>query len=669
MAAEADARVGSLVDDRYKVIEAMASGSMGTVYKAERVPVGKLVAIKFLKSSFANDTEFLGRFERETQVMSKLAHPNCVSVVDFGVYDSAPYLVMEYVAGTTLRQILDNEGSVEPARALLIARQIAAGLAHAHAQGIVHRDVKPANVMISDEIGAGEHVRILDFGLARLRGNVGREGRDATQINMVVGTPNYMAPEQTVPGGSIDARTDIYAVGVVLYEMIAGQRPFSAEDTMTLLGMHRAAPIPRLANAKPDLELPEGVQEVIDKAMAKSPADRYQTAVELAEAIDLVIDENMLSSGTNSSRVFMPKRARTEPGAIKKSAPTPRAKRRSSQEAPAVGGKERLVSAAMAPTLQVDLDSDVSFVPPPRRRSSFLATVLLLGAIGGAAYYLVKRGENESKQMIAKAGSGSQNTGGSGAVGEHTGGDDDDHPTQTGSDPVTDPGSAKPVPAIDAAVVAEAVDASTGSATPTVDVIDAGTGSGTGPGSAVVATNGSDDIEINPDDAVDPDPEGGGSGSVANDEAADAPPTSKNVEARLPPPQQLASTIGEAVKLIKEGKRETALLSLHALERKNPKSAYIPFLMGNLYYDKLWWGVALDYYTAAIRKNGAYRRNSVLNKNAISMLASVKTVGRAEWFLVNTVGRSAIGPLRGAAARAENPVVRRNAVLTLRKIR
>ena len=189
------------------------------------------------------------------------------------------------------------------------------------------------------------------------------------------------------------------------------------------------------------------------------------------------------------------------------------------------------------------------------------------------------------------------------------------------------------------------------------------------PGSAVVATNGSDDIEINPDEADDPDPAGAGSGSAANDEAADAPPTSKNVEARLPPPPQLASTIAEAVKLIKEGKRETALASLHALERKNTKSAYIPFLMGNLYYDKLWWGVALDYYTAAIRKNGAYRRNSVLNKNAISMLASVKTVGRAEWFLVNTVGRSAIQPLRHAAAHAENPVVRRNAVLTLRKIR
>src|SRR5215468_2015449 len=165
-----DPRIGGIVDERYKVIEAMASGSMGVVYKAERVPVGKLVAIKFLHAPFANDSEFISRFERETRVMSKLNHPNCVSVLDFGVFEEAPYLVMDFVDGTTLR----------------------------------HRDVKPANVMISEEIGHGPRVRILDFGLARLQGNV---GRDATQINMVVGTPNYMAPEQTVPGGVIDGRT------------------------------------------------------------------------------------------------------------------------------------------------------------------------------------------------------------------------------------------------------------------------------------------------------------------------------------------------------------------------------------------------------------------------------------------------------------------------------
>src|SRR5512141_840282 len=146
MATEVDDRVGRLVDERYRILEPMASGSMGAVYKAERVPVGKLVAVKFLHASYANDSEFLARFERETRVMSKLAHPNCVSVVDFGVWEGTPSLVMEYVGGKTLRSIMD-QGPPPAPRALAIARQIAAGLAHAHAQGITHRDVKPANIM------------------------------------------------------------------------------------------------------------------------------------------------------------------------------------------------------------------------------------------------------------------------------------------------------------------------------------------------------------------------------------------------------------------------------------------------------------------------------------------------------------------------------------------
>src|SRR6476619_4216291 len=137
----AEERVGTVIDGRYKIIELMAAGSMGSVYKPERVPVGKLVAIKFLHASFASDSEFQARFERETRVMSKLSHPNCVSVVDFGVWEDEPYLVMDFVAGTTLRAMIDK-GPVAPPRALALTKQIAAGLAHAHAQEIVHRDIK-----------------------------------------------------------------------------------------------------------------------------------------------------------------------------------------------------------------------------------------------------------------------------------------------------------------------------------------------------------------------------------------------------------------------------------------------------------------------------------------------------------------------------------------------
>ncbi|MBA3822061.1 MAG: serine/threonine protein kinase, partial [Deltaproteobacteria bacterium] len=365
-----DELIGSLVDERYKVLEAMAAGSMGAVYKAERVPVGKIVAIKFLHASFANDPEFLARFERETRVMSKLAHPNCVSVVDFGVWEGAPYLVMEYVGGCTLRSILDG-GPVLPTRALNLTRQISAGLAHAHTQGIVHRDVKPANIMISEEIGAGEHVRILDFGLARLRGAV---GRDATQTNVVVGTPNYMAPEQTIGGGTIDARTDVYAVGVVLFEMIAGERPFHAEDTLALLGMHRAAPIPKLVDrVEHTVVLPVGLQDIVEKAMAKSPDDRYQSAIELAAAIDVLTG----AKGT---------------------------------AAPIVVSSKKTNPVAIAPTM-VDMSSTRVDRSRPRRSSSSkagaLLALLVLASGASAAWYLKNRSERASAR-------GDQVAGGSG---------------------------------------------------------------------------------------------------------------------------------------------------------------------------------------------------------------------------------------------------------------
>jgi serine/threonine-protein kinase len=644
---EADERIGSLVDERYKVLEAMASGSMGAVYKAERIPVGKLVAIKFLKASFANDSEFLGRFERETRVMSKLAHPNCVSVVDFGVSDGAPYLVMEYVSGTTLRSIIDRQVALPVPRALTIARQVASGLAHAHAQGIVHRDVKPANIMITDEIGTGEHVRILDFGLARLRGNV---GRDATQTNMVVGTPNYMAPEQTVPGGMIDMRTDVYAVGVVLYEMIVGKRPFQAEDTMALLGMHRAAPIPRLADVLPTgFEIPDGLQEVVDKAMAKAPGDRYQTAIDLASAIDELGSTPRPMGSTGSSRVM----------AVASDRPPP-----------------KYPTAAIASTIQLDIDSAMLIRAQAKKSRFALGTLLLLGGIAAGAVYLVKRGEQESTDMLARA------SGASGETGSAT----------TPNTHVVESGSA--VEPVRGSAVAVVAGSDTGSAASDTGSAEGSAHEPTGSGSAIASGSGSaivveptpvdaneptavgsgsgsgsagDEIEIEPEKAVDLDPTGTGSGSSAKDEAADAPATREAVESRLPAPTQptLAPTVADAVQLIKDGKRELALSSLRALDRKpqNQRSAYIPFLLGNLYFDKLWWGVAMDEYSRAIQRNGGYKSNATINKNLITMLGSTKTSGRAYNF-IRSIGRPAIYFLR--ANRDENPLVKRQVERILR---
>ncbi len=606
---DVDPRIGSLVDGRYKVHSAMASGSMGAVYKAERVPVGKLVAIKFLHASYAKDSEFLTRFERETRVMSKLSHPNCVSVVDFGVWDGAPYLVMEYVDGTTLRKLIDAD-PIAPLRALALTKQIAAGLAHAHSQGVVHRDIKPANIMISDELGTGDHIRILDFGLARLRGNV---GRDATQTNVVVGTPNYMAPEQTIGGGTIDARTDLYAVGVLLFEMIAGERPFSSEDTLALLGMHRAAAIPNLADRiDRSIALPMGVQPLIDKLMAKSPDDRFQTALELSASIEEILGPRVSAE----HEVVSPRGKRTDPAVVVAVAPT-------MLDVDGGGRVKASIKDRTAPVRR-----------PSSGGNSLTWLLILVLVLGGAAFYFIKV---RPGARGTTAGSGSADTGSAGSAAIVT---------------IDAPVAAV---AIDAAVVDVTADASTVPAT----VIDAAAD-----GDAAIG----EEIEMDPAAAVDPDPSAE-TKAPADEEAADAPDPTVDIEPTLPQVEARATTVAEAVRMIQDGKRDLALTSLHALGKSSPKSSYIPFLLGNLYYDKLWWGVALEHYKTAIVRNGGYKQNAVLIRNSIRMLASTRTRRTADSFLRHTIKRPAIPYLKAAAKNDPNNNVRKAAAALAKTIR
>ncbi len=645
MATEVDDRVGSLVDGRYRILEAMASGSMGAVYKAERVPVGKLVAIKFLHATYANDSEFLARFERETRVMSKLAHPNCVSVVDFGVWDGTPYLVMEYVGGRTLRRIIDG-GALPAVRALAIARQIAAGLAHAHAQGITHRDVKPANIMISEEIGTGEHVRILDFGLARLRG---AGGRDATQSNIVVGTPNYMAPEQTVGGGIIDARTDIYAVGVVLFEMVVGERPFQAEDTLALLGMHRAAPIPRITDrVREGTELPDGLQEVIEKAMAKSPDDRYQSAIALAEAIDGMIGRPTVPTDPKGHQIVRQ---------VDATAVAPTLLDISSREEAATTISPARTRARSAPTIE------------PVRSSSRAGVFLALLVLGGGAYaaYYVQNREAKGKPGAAARGSGDLDPG---SPDPAAGGGSGEAPDPSGAgsaDPAAAGGGSggKPDPSGPGSGGPGSGAGAGGGADPA-----AGSGGGADPAGDGSGSPGEGELEAvpSPGEATNPDPSGAGS---AEDEDDDAPKTQEDAEKRPKPAPApaLAPTVNAAVKLIKEGKRDLALASLHALYKKQPKSAYIPFLLGNLYFDQRWWAVAMEQYRVAISRDAGYRGNAILIGNMIRMLLSKKTDRQAEAFLKKTIGRPAVPYLQITARSDRNPYLRKYAGALARQIR
>ncbi len=280
---------GSVLEDRYEVIEPIAEGAMGAVYRGERLKLGRAVAIKIMHDALPDELSSRSRFEREAKLMARLEHPHCVSVIDFGLHEGKPFLVMDLVRGTSLLDALEKVGRFEPAHAVAIARQVLSGLAHAHELGIVHRDIKPANVMITERTGMAEQVRILDFGLAKPA--VGPTGEDSSSTKLttgiVVGTPNYMAPEQ-IKGGAVDGRTDLYAVGVVLFELLTGHKPFTADDPVAVVRKHLHAEPPTLANMLGGVSFGE-LEAVVAKALAKQPQHRYADAAEMSAALEHAI--------------------------------------------------------------------------------------------------------------------------------------------------------------------------------------------------------------------------------------------------------------------------------------------------------------------------------------------------------------------------------------------
>jgi eukaryotic-like serine/threonine-protein kinase len=276
-----DPRVGTVLHGRYRIVERTNEGSMGVVYRGERVALRRAVAIKFLNEGYAATDDGRRRFEVEARAMSRLDHPNCVPVTDFGVDDEQPFLVMDFVTGCTLRQLLTREWRLPPARAVAIVRQILAGLAHAHAQQIIHRDIKPENILITPIEGHGEHARIVDFGLAKLRD----EGSITTGV--AVGTPGYMSPEQT-SGEKADERADVYACGIILYELLSGAKPFQAESPFEVMRMHREDPPPPLDATAAGVSLSPRLTAVVMRALAKAREERFQSASELRAALEAV---------------------------------------------------------------------------------------------------------------------------------------------------------------------------------------------------------------------------------------------------------------------------------------------------------------------------------------------------------------------------------------------
>lgn len=279
-----DPLLGSVLGDRYRVISRIGLGGMGAVYRAQHITLKSDLAVKVLLPEFGGKEEFVRRFEREAESASRLAHPHIIAVTDFGrTADGLLFLVMEYLDGRSLSSLI-REGPLPVGRAVTIVRQTLAALNRAHAAGIVHRDLKPDNIMLIDREGQHDFVKILDFGIAKV--TEPEPGREAlTQAGVVFGTPEYLSPEQAL-GDKIDARADLYAAGVILFEMLTGHRPFESEDKMRIISMHLSHPVPRLRAVYPAVDVPPALEDVVMQALEKERENRFASASAFLTALE-----------------------------------------------------------------------------------------------------------------------------------------------------------------------------------------------------------------------------------------------------------------------------------------------------------------------------------------------------------------------------------------------
>ncbi|HEY2960843.1 MAG TPA: serine/threonine-protein kinase [Pyrinomonadaceae bacterium] len=284
-----DSLIGTTLAGKYRVDERLNEGGMGTVYRATHVLMEKTVAIKVLRPSLAADEKIVARFSREARAASRISHPNALSVTDFGEDENGTvFLVMEFLSGRTLKQVIREDGPLPLQRTVEITRQVGDALNAAHLQGVVHRDLKSDNIMLLDTM-VGDHAKVLDFGIAKINEPEGTRDVGLTAPNLVIGTPQYMSPEQCSQESEIDSRSDIYSLGVILYEMLVGHVPFSADSPTMVMMKHLQEPVPSVLDERSDI--PATVARVIARAMAKLPANRYQTVAELVE--DLTIASGM----------------------------------------------------------------------------------------------------------------------------------------------------------------------------------------------------------------------------------------------------------------------------------------------------------------------------------------------------------------------------------------
>lgn len=301
-----DPLIGRLINDRFKVVALVARGGMGKVYRAEQAPLGRTCALKVLNPKYAgdHDPEFHKRFFLEASIASKLTHPNTVTIFDYGrTDDDIYYMAMEYLEGRTLHRAIREEGSFSEERTAHIARQVCRSLREAHSLGVIHRDLKPANVYLVEHADEHDFVKVLDFGLVK---NVENPGEDLTQAGLFMGSPKYMAPEQ-IKGDKVDGRTDIYALGIIMYEMLTGKVPFDRPNSVHIMMAHVNEPPPPMRSINPDIQISPSSEELILRCLEKDPELRYPSMEYLLNSLKTVGGAAMTAtlSGVLSSGDFM----------------------------------------------------------------------------------------------------------------------------------------------------------------------------------------------------------------------------------------------------------------------------------------------------------------------------------------------------------------------------
>jgi eukaryotic-like serine/threonine-protein kinase len=395
-----DALIGTLAAGRYRIIKQLGEGGMGQVYLAEHVAIEKRVALKVLRVEYATKGDIVTRFQQEAISASRIKHPNVLDVFDFGQLENGCfYLAMEFLEGCDLADEITRRRVLDASTGIRVAMQVCRALAAAHANGVVHRDMKPENVFLQRTADGEEIVKIVDFGIAQLRSkddSVVETKRRLTRTGMIFGTPEYMAPEQA-SGKHADLRADIYAVGIIMYEMFTGAVPFTGETFLGVLTKHLSEAAPAMNAVYPDLAISPQLQSVIMRALEKDPAVRYQSMLEFAQAITGTPEaaalgyRSTISSAAEHSMSFLP-HAPGSPTAQQfvpgSSTPTP-----TPNPEPGRAAETLAKQSAELVRAETQLGGEAITKPPTSRSRSGLAAAAVAVAVlaGGGALFVAKR--------------------------------------------------------------------------------------------------------------------------------------------------------------------------------------------------------------------------------------------------------------------------------------